>query len=79
VVGVADPRNEVPVIARRPFENQWGPWRNHVQPPLRIERIGKPQQVPLVGPASVVEHEQTLGLTGARALQISQRLDPPIP
>jgi hypothetical protein len=40
-----------------------------MQPPLGIKQIGQPKQIPLIGPAAVVENEQTLSPTGSRALE----------
>ena len=70
VVGIADPRHQVPVVAGRARQRQRRPRRDHPQPPLGVERVGQPQQVALVGAAPVVEDEQALGLArrpGARS------------
>jgi hypothetical protein len=34
-----------------------------VQPPAGVERVAERQQIELIGAASVVEHEQAVGLT----------------
>jgi hypothetical protein len=39
-----------------------------MQPLLRVKRIGEPKQIPLIGPAPVVKHQQTLRLSGSGTL-----------
>ena len=62
-VGVADARHDVPVVARPAGQREGAARRHDVQPPRRIEHVGEPEQVVLVGPAPVVQDEQPGGLT----------------
>ncbi len=62
--GIADPRHDVPVVARPAAQRQRRARRDHVQPPLRVQRVAEPEQVVLVGATAVVEDQQALGLTG---------------
>jgi hypothetical protein len=43
-----------------------------VQPARRIEHVGQAEQVLLVAPASVVEHQQPLGGAVARTLDVHE-------
>jgi hypothetical protein len=45
-----------------------------MQPSVRIERIGKPEQVALVRAPPVVEDQEAVRLTLGSALQIDERL-----
>ena len=72
-VGIADARHQVPVVAGRARQLQRRPRRDHLQPPLGVERVGEPEQVALVGPAAVVEHQQPLGLRRGGALEVDER------
>ena len=62
-VGIADALHQVPVVAGRAVEQQRRARGDHPQPLPRIEQIGEPEQVALVGAASVVEDEQALRLS----------------
>ena len=69
VVGVAHPRNHVPVVARPTRQGQRPARRGHVQAAAGVEHVGQPEQVVLVGAAPVVEHQQAgrVALGGALA------------
>ncbi|HEU4737040.1 MAG TPA: hypothetical protein VFS48_08460 [Solirubrobacterales bacterium] len=61
------------MIAGRGLEHQRRPRRYHVQPAAGVEQIGKPEQVALVGSASVVEDEQTVGNGSGGPLEEGER------
>jgi hypothetical protein len=61
-IGIADPPHDVPVVAGRPWEPQRRPWRYDLQPPLRVERVGEPEEISLVRATAVVQNEQPGGL-----------------
>ena len=58
VVGVADARHDVPVVAGPAGQRQRRARRRDVQAPLRVEHVGEREQVVLVGAAAVVEDQQ---------------------
>ena len=61
-VRIADPRHDVPVVARpaRKLERRAG--RDDMQPACRIQYVREREQVALVGATAVVEDEQPLRL-----------------
>ncbi len=61
VVGIADARHHVPVIARPAGQLQRPARRHDVQPSLGIEHVAEREQVVLVGAAAVVQDQQPLG------------------
>ena len=71
VVGIADARDQVPVVAGRARQPKRRPRRDHLQPPIGVERVGEAEQVALVGPAAVMEDEQPLRVPGGRPLSRS--------
>jgi hypothetical protein len=75
VVGVADPGNQIPVVAGGPGQLQWPLRGDHPQPPLRIEGVRKAEQIPRVGPATVVEDQEAVRLARGRSLEEGKRLD----
>jgi hypothetical protein len=72
-VGIADARHDIPVLARPAGDRQRRARRDDVQAPCRIERVGEPQQVVLIGAAPVVEHEQAARLARGGALAKGRR------
>lgn len=73
VIGVADPGNPIPVIAGRPGKRQRCAGREHMQPPLRIERVGETEQIPLVRPTTVMENQESFRVPAGRSLRLDQR------
>jgi hypothetical protein len=67
-VRVADPRDDVPVVSRPAGQLKGRAWSDNVQPALGIKRIGEPEEVVLVGAASMVEDEQAGRIAGGEAL-----------
>ena len=61
LVGEADARHDVPVLAGPARDLQRPAGGDDVQPALRVQDVGEPEQVVLVGAAAVVEDEQALG------------------
>jgi hypothetical protein len=72
-IGVADAGHQVPVVAGRSRQGQGPARRDDAQSPLRIEGIGEPEQIALVGAAAVVEHEQAPGVSVGRPFQVNER------
>ncbi len=70
VVGVADARHDVPVVAGPARELQRRPRGDDVQPPLRVEHVGEAEQVVLVRAAAVVEDEQAGGVAAGGPLAV---------
>ena len=68
MVGVADARDDVPVVSAS--DRQGCPGRRDMQPSLGVESIGKAEQVVLVGAAAVVEDEQAGGVARRRSLAV---------
>ncbi len=72
-VGCGDAAEAVPVRpARR--QRQRCPWRDPEQPPLRIEDVEQGEEVVLVRPPAVQEHERPRRLAGRGADEMSERL-----
>ncbi len=72
VVGVADARHDVPVVAGPARELQRRARGHDVQPPLRVEHVGEAEQVVLVGAAAVVEDDQAGGVAVRRPLAMDE-------
>ena len=64
-VGIADARDDVPVVARPARDLQRRARGDDVEPPLGVEHVGEAEQVVLVGAAAVVEDEQPLASPAA--------------
>ena len=56
-IGEAHPGNDVPVVAGPAGDHQRRARSDDVQAPLRVEDVGEPEQILLVGPAAVVEDQ----------------------
>jgi hypothetical protein len=67
-VRVADARDDVPVVPGPTRQRQRCAWGDDVQAACRIEDVGEREQVMLVGPAAVMEHEQSFGVAGSWTL-----------
>ena len=74
-VGIADPRDQVPVITGRARQAQRRPWRDDVQSPVRVEHVGQPHQVLLVAAAAVVQYQQSLRVAVGGSLDCSKGHD----
>ena len=59
-IRVADPRDDVPVIAGPARQRERRTRRDGVQAPLRVEHVPERQKVPLVRTTAVVQDEQAL-------------------
>ena len=66
-------RHDVPVEPRPARKLERRPGRDDVQPALGIEHVGEREQVVLVRPTPVMEHEQTHRLAIGESLSIGQR------
>ena len=73
VVGVADARHDVPVVPGPAGELERRARGHDVQAPLRVEHVGEPEQVVLVGAAPVMEHDQAGGIAVRRPLAVLER------
>ena len=77
VVRIADAGNQVPVVAGRAGQLKRRPRGDDMEAPRGVEHVGEPEQVPLVGPPPVMEHQQPLGLGFRRALQVGEGFHQP--
>jgi hypothetical protein len=67
------------VTARPARERQRSARADHVEAPVRVERVSKTEQVVLVGATSVVEDEQAGRIAVRRALAIDEGAHLPQP
>jgi hypothetical protein len=70
VIRIADARHEVPVVSGRARKLERRPRRDDMPSPARVEHVGEADQVPLVGPAPVVEDQQPLRRLRRRAVDV---------
>jgi hypothetical protein len=76
-VGIADARDDVPVVARS-AEGERRARGDDVESPLRVEVVPEREQIGLVGATAVMEHEEPCRGADGRPLavcQIGHRLD----
>ena len=78
-VGEADTRHEVPVATGLARQRERCARRDDVEPSQRIECLPQPEQIVLVGAASVVENEQSDGLAVGCPLAKTERRHGPHP
>ena len=72
-VGVADARNDVPVVARQAGQGERRARGDDVQAAPWIERVGEAEQVVLVGATAMVEDEHAVGPAGRRTFAVGER------
>jgi hypothetical protein len=71
-VWIADPRDDVPVVAGRAGKSERRARGDDVQALLGVERVRKGKQVELVRAAAVVEHEQAGGIAPGEPLGVGE-------
>ena len=71
-IGEAHPGNDVPVVAGPAGDHQRRARGDDVQAPLRVEDVGEPEQILLVGSPAVVEDQQAARLAGGRPLAVDE-------
>ena len=70
-VGIADARDDVPVVARA-AEGERCAGGDDVESPLRVEVVAEREQIGLVGAAAVVEHEESRRVADGRPLAVCE-------
>lgn len=72
VVGITNPRYQIPVIAGRTGEHKWPTRSDHMQPLPWIECVGEAEQVSLVRSAAMVEYQEAIWISVRRSLCLDQ-------